>query len=263
VIFTDDVAFQDDVIFNDPVTFNDDVVFNDPVMLVDTTTRSGALAYVALRKGNGPDATVTTTIHDKDVTIVPDLAVSRVWTLAAPPNHEIVEATIHWPEQTGIKSLELKDGSRTLVLLDSSSRCHDGSVATVVLVYRGNGIGWTVKSVLRGPRIFIAPDLDQTIDAYKYDVIEVPSLADDRAWILSAPPTDEWHEVLIRWKTQAGMTPRTLSLVGPGPVGLVDIESTVLPAPNAGVFNGVMQYDATANQWFLKSAAGGHTLTLP
>lgn len=74
-------------------TFNGLATHNDKSIHAKAVVRSGADAYEAGRKGNGPDTTGTVNIWQNDLW-TPTITADRSWTLGAPPNDEIVETTI-------------------------------------------------------------------------------------------------------------------------------------------------------------------------
>lgn len=189
------------------------VTIASPPTISKPLTHSGDDGYRALRKKTGFNGTTTINAWKMDVLEVPDLSANTVWTLAHPPNDEVIELTVHWPAQTGTKRLELKDGSTTLFVANSETACRDGSIAKVRLVYSGSA--WKVVGFERGRQTLQGPDSDTTINAWEYDLVLVPDLGANRTYTVAEPPASHPpFETEFRWASQVTSKTLTIQTVG-------------------------------------------------
>lgn len=230
--------------------FNDNLIGTGYTQLAGATllgvlSRVGDTGYEALRKDNGPNASAAVQLWKQDITAVPNLTVDRVWTLEHPPGNACVEATIEWLANTTVRSLELKDGSTSLAILDSSTRLHDGSIALVTLVY--DGAAWSIKAMHHAARKFTGPDGNGTINAWKYEMVVVPDLTADRVWTLTSPPNERLCEFALRWDMQSA--PQKLTLKKAGGVSFLEIEADS-PTIN-GAASVAIAFDGAT--WYVKS----------
>lgn len=246
---TGNVSCGGSVALAEDLTVGGDVIVVGATLLGARVTRTGNDAFEVLRNATGPNSSTTINLHQYDVLFVPDLSADRVWTLAAPTDNKVIRAVIHWAEQTGTKNLELKDGSRSLIHLNSRTKARDGSIATVTLVYRGASAGWTVESVVRGRSTLDGPSSSGSVEAWKYEVILVPPLASNAVYTLAAPPANtEPHDVTIHWPVEPNS--RTLEVISAA--GSHGTLSSGAPGTGFGVGTFVLGYDGGA--YYLKSA---------
>lgn len=232
-------------------TANGAGIFNDPVVFTDKVTHQGNLAFRALRRTTAANATPTTIDAWKmDLLEVPDLSADTVYTLAHPPADEVIELTVKWSAQTGTKRLELKDGATSLVVIDSSCRQADGTVATLRAVYTGTR--WTITHQEGGHRVRTLTDANQLLDAWLYHTLLAPDMTSNRTWELNLPPATVAGTVTVHWPSQtSGVFTLSLKTVGSG-----STYKSVTAGSNTinGVATVVLGYANGA--YFLVSASG-------
>lgn len=108
--------------------------------VADKIIHTGANAWRSLRVTAGSASSVTVNPWEFDLCVVPTLLASRTYTLAHPPNNEIVESTFYFAGSGLTIVLSLSDGGPVIAELVT------GGLKTVTVLYTGTG--WIVKSAV-------------------------------------------------------------------------------------------------------------------
>lgn len=108
--------------------------------VADKIIHTGANAWRSLRVTAGSTSSVTVNPWEFDLCVVPTLAVPRIYTLAHPPNNEIVESTFYFAGSGALITLSLSDGGPVIATLVT------GGLKTVTVIYTGTA--WIVKSAV-------------------------------------------------------------------------------------------------------------------